>query len=166
MTEFSFDTSGAIEAQNPINRGIVRYEWRHLSPFVQGYARGVAQSLIEQMRVVPEREDDDIAKEGETPHHWTVFPSGDDWTPLGKFDTEAEARAFVASFARFDRFDPSALALILRDCEACGRGRGEGTAKTGAAFWKLRQAGVYPSEFPPLQPYLSDEGKVCLREAA
>lgn len=70
----------------------------------------------------------------------------------------------------FSDLSPEALALILRDCEAyeaSGRvvGLWRGDADQGAHFWRWRSQAA-DAAFPPLTPYLSDEGKVCLREAA
>ncbi len=48
-------------------------------------------------RVVPETVDLDIAKSGDPIHHWTVFRGPDDWTPLGTYGSEAEARAAIAN---------------------------------------------------------------------
>lgn len=67
----------------------------------------------------------------------------------------------------FRYLDPSALALILRDCEAwrCLYPRGRDDKQGGANMWLLRaEQMVERKDFPPLQPYLSDEGRVCLRE--
>ena len=72
---------------------------------------------------------------------------------------------------RFDRLAPEALALILKDCDRhCIRSLRripQVDARDGANFWKWRQEGLYrDAGYVPVTPYLSDEGKVCLRETA
>lgn len=67
----------------------------------------------------------------------------------------------------FSDLSPEALALIRRDCEAFSRdftGKGR-MAEAGRQFWTDRQRGLLRT-YPPLAPYLSDDGKVHLREGA
>lgn len=47
--------------------------------------------------IVPETEDLNVAKEGDVIHHWAVFPSSEDWTVLGTFETEDAAKDFAES---------------------------------------------------------------------
>lgn len=67
----------------------------------------------------------------------------------------------------FRNWSPEALALILRDCSDCKDVPGcaplSDTADTGKMFWEMRQTEGLP-RWPALTPYLSDDGKVCLRE--
>lgn len=72
----------------------------------------------------------------------------------------------------FSDLSPEALGMILQDCERIqGRAREgltNGLARPtdpGGAFWRLRQRGIYGDDFPPLTPFLADDGKVHLREA-
>ena len=71
--------------------------------------------------------------------------------------------------SRFDRdlvfsdLAPESLALILRDCEDGADG-----ARGGRLFWEMRRRDAFKGNplFPPLTPYLGDDGKVYLRESA
>ena len=69
----------------------------------------------------------------------------------------------------FSDLSPEALAATIRDCEAmCEWDRLARTRfpKSGAIRWGERQRGLDAPRFPPLTPYLGDDGKVYLREAA
>lgn len=154
MTEFSFDTSGVVE---PSGREVVAYRWSDLSPFVQGYVEALFASIRYERASAGINKGDHVLK----------------WDERVNYSN--------SRYLAFRDLDPSALALILRDCERWLHAwqhiypevmaQKGGDIKTlqrrqGAAFWKWRQ---HNSEldrvWPPLQPYLSDEGKVCLREA-
>lgn len=89
-----------------------------------------------------------------------LFASND---PMRWASTSSPAHTIAPAFSRLD---PSALALILRDCEAGARIYIKHRRDDGAHFWRWRQAEGARHGFPPLTPFLSDEGKVCLREAA
>jgi hypothetical protein len=57
----------------------------------------------------------------------------------------------------------------MGDCEAWlvgypGRNPHKDMPESGRLFWDIRQDGKRPDSFPPLIPFLNDEGKVCLRE--
>lgn len=79
------------------------------------------------------------------------------------------------TYPRFADLAPETLATTLRDCaQRQGKHpqilqgynlRWNGTAERGEGFWKERQAGREPY-FPPLTPYLGDDGKVYLKETA
>lgn len=106
--------------------------------------------------------------------------SGDRWTPALVYWTNltpvaqgyVEALIHSVGATRFSDLSPEALALILRDCEAFYGGEvkplpgsvNRATSADGKLFWLLRQDDCYPVKFPPLTPYLSADGKVCLRE--
>lgn len=65
----------------------------------------------------------------------------------------------------FSDLAPESLAMILRDCERFAELFGEWPNHGhGKHFWIGRQRNKHP-HFPPLVPYLSDDGKVCLRGA-
>lgn len=70
----------------------------------------------------------------------------------------------------FSDLAPETLARIMEDCEACENEvmaayPEDRRRKAGAWFWSERQAGKMGA-FPPLTPYLGDDGKVYLRECA
>lgn len=86
----------------------------------------------------------------------------------GQFATAMKARRRDMKLPGFSDLSPEALALILRDCEALTEDF-PGVAAVRAAgsdFWMARNHPEGLPRFPPLTPYLSDDGKVCLREAA
>jgi len=109
------------------------------------------------------------------PIGWTIWP---DLSPFAQGYVEAIFASLLAvreagagkHFINygFSDLSPETLALILRDCEAwrsCYPAV-ENEAKAGAAFWELRtKQFVKRPDFPPLTPYLGDDGKVYLREA-
>lgn len=66
--------------------------------------------------------------------------------------------------AGFRDLSPEALAMILGDCEQRLSVGGDwpNTTTAGEMFWLSRQRGRQVA-FPPLTPYLSDDGKVCLK---
>jgi hypothetical protein len=160
MAEFKLDTRGEVRGRRLIegSDGSWRshWAWSDLDDSVREYIEAALRDTFSDMRVVAEDENGDIAKADATPHHWTIFPSGDDWTVLATFATEAEARAFVAP--RFDRLAAETLARIIADCAAF-----EATwhNASGSEFWAKRQRGDYnPNDFPPLTLRLGDDGKV------
>jgi hypothetical protein len=70
----------------------------------------------------------------------------------------------------FSDLAPETLAAILKDCEAFtnevdGLPARLQTADAGRTFWMRRQDGARPG-FPPLTPYLGEDGLVYLRGAA
>lgn len=68
--------------------------------------------------------------------------------------------------ARFRDLAGETLDHIRKDCAAANTLSVTFRPKTGRAFWEKRQAGFYGRTFPPLTPYLGDDGKVYLRAAA
>lgn len=154
MEAISFDTSGAVvitTRRDLLANGVPAepdertVRWPDLSPFVQGCMKAATEELDRLLRADP-----------------------------GNYLDGGEAVSYIGpeEHHRFDAWDPSALALILRDCEkgvgietfVWGREYNANDAG-GRCFWSDRQAGRWP-DFPPQQPYLSDEGRVCLRDAA
>jgi hypothetical protein len=64
---------------------------------------------------------------------------------------------------RFSDLAPETLDLIRRDCAAFGFEQPRRASEHGGMFWEARNNGSYHG-FPPLTPYLDDDGKVRLRE--
>jgi hypothetical protein len=148
MTDFTLDTSGRVNLGKASWVGHNEHvEWSDLDPFTRGYVEALFASIH-----VP-------------------GPNGD------------EGLLYPA----FSDLSPEALALILRDCEQAGSlapartiGMGETehgmsalyppTAFGGRLFWTERQQQsprrLSLAAFPPLTPYLADDGKVHLKEAA
>lgn len=101
------------------------------------------------------------------------------WPDLDPF-TQGYIEGMWASFGRglpghmltglgYDDLAPETLAAILKDCaEYRAIMRGEPDQQDfGARTWTERQAGNLAAYgFPPLTPYLGDDGHVYLREAA
>jgi len=118
--------------------------WRDLSPFAQGYGSAMAKALYDALRAVA-------------------------WS-------HEDAERAVA----FRRWAPEALEMILRDCERFERGwiwtlgddvfptteenRDERLRAAGKSFWAHRSTLFFAHAFPPLTPYLAEDGKVHLRE--
>lgn len=110
--------------------------WPDLSPFAQGYVEAMLEGAA-----------DDLADERMALNPWD------------------DARLSIG----FSDLAPETLALILRDCEAryaelvpaMRRQR-----RNGREFYEQRQRGTWPERFPPPTPYLGEDGKVYLREAA
>lgn len=135
----SLDTSGAV---NIVHEGPAgSWGWDDLSPFAQGY--------VEEMWL------------------WAYHD--------GQFSTAMKARRRDMKLPGFSDLAPATLAAVLRDCEAfCARGRGAinfaETTQAGGRFWVARQTG-FPQAgskalcdaFPPLVPYLADDGLIYLR---
>lgn len=66
----------------------------------------------------------------------------------------------------FSDLSPEALALILRDCERLKTiyPTWADRVMAGRDFYEERQRGEWVKfGFPPITPYLSDDGKACLR---
>lgn len=139
---FTLDASGVISIPNddPYGPTYVVYTWSSLSPFAQGYVEALFGDLNGRR----------------------IRATSDGLNPY-----------------RFSDLSPEALAMILADCERrlrhCpseGSDPGPSFARTGEVprecgrrFWKWRQQGN-TKNFPPLTPYLADDGKVHLRVAA
>jgi hypothetical protein len=151
---FTLDTSGVVfapasdieawpgyglhgEGSGKHRRGT---SWSDLSPFVQGYVEAM---FADQTEV------------------WFDRPSLSSGTG-------------VIRYVGFSDLAPETLALILLDCEAWLRERDDWygavrhnwrTAEKGEDFWGSRNGGAW-TNFPPLTPYLGDDGKVYLQEGA
>jgi len=138
---FEPDTSGVVPwtAGNGDPIPVGGHRWEDLSPFVQGYV----EALFESERP---------ARRG-----------------LLADTTPADLRALG-----FSDLAPEALALILRDCAsfenfATGLGMKKLGAAEGGRFWHGRNDGslgpTFAAAFPPLTPYLAEDGKIHFREA-
>lgn len=161
MADFTLDTSGAVvmgAADHNYEAGAYRVcrrcggephppageprliRWSDLSPFAQGYAEALFASQARKWgnRLLP----------------MFFVPGRDDGEMIDR---------------HFSDLSPEALALILRDCEAFRAGEGgepdDVKRLKGGLFWTYRQRGEY-AHFPPQTPYLSDDGRVCLKARA
>lgn len=152
MAAFTLDTSGAVGPvpgypnSGPVEHGC-KFIWRDLTPFQQGYVEALFT----------------------TSQH--IAPNGQRVTATNTATGVARPVMLAEAFG-FRDLSSEAVALILRDCEAALRDAACGYSNTvefGAMFWKDRQQnqlnGMEP-KFPPLTPYLNDEGKVALKVAA
>lgn len=163
--------------------------WSDLDPFTQGYVEALFASLVEAARkAMPARSGDcptirvkrltisslNIMSGDHGPERveWRVEPCG---RPLFGKDREAGvcgscAKSWAIEGNRplaFHHLAPETLTRIMEDCEAARRQPYPGGPYTrGDWFWDDRQAGRLARTFPPLAPYLGDDGKVYLREAA
>lgn len=140
MTTFQLDTSGSVLLTLPPNDVFKHVFWPDLVPFTQGYV----EALFANLR------DGDLG-----------------YLPL----------ASIKRDLRFDRLAPATLAQIMADCERARKvldsypGRPDLETLQGRDFWNARQAGganhwanaVVP--FPPLTPYLGDDGLIYLKDA-
>lgn len=136
---FTLDTTGEVYMDTGPHRG-QRFMWRNLSPFCQGYVEALLRALDAQ--------------------RWAAYRASCAASPGRHLP--------VPLHPAFHWLAPEALALILRDCEGIGFGRGRfyaDTQRQGGHFWADRQRGGFVN-FPPLTITLSDDGKVCLMEAA
>lgn len=103
------------------------------------------------------------------PHDPYEGVTWDDLTPfergyVGAMLTESRKRlfhnpydAYRARASGFRDLAPETLAMVRRDCEAMHTGNETG----GRMFWGLRKNQTF-GDFPPLAPYLGDDGKVYL----
>ncbi len=114
---------------------IGRWGWPDLSPFAQGYVEAL---FADSVHLIQGDEYDGLY-----------------WVP------------------RFSDLSPEALALILRDCAAAQIAHPltadcdiAAHRRAGAQYWFERCVICEDRDGnPPLTPYLSDDGKVCLTEA-
>lgn len=171
MSTFTLDTSGAVCA--PLSeRGWAEWSgvldvgeakrWSDLDPFPQGCIEALFASLPTLCET--------CQGNGEVVTDWGTYLK----PPEG-----AEADAGTATCAAcdgqgrttyaFSDLAPEALALILKDCaawraefsgDACERSAGR--EDMGREFWRIRQENKRRT-FPPLTPYLREDGKVALR---
>lgn len=119
---------------NPISAGgLQSYRWSDLYPFTQGYTEAAARAFW----------------------LWLLCGSG------------GHSEAHAAEIVAFRNWAPETLAAILRDCAAAQEAgwrsvSGDDAFSLGKAFWTTRQLSRADA-FPPLTPYLGDDGKVYLR---
>lgn len=100
------------------------------------------------------------------------------WGDLDPF-TQGYVEALLESVGqrKFDRIQPDALALIMKDCEAFGAAIGRSPAHNiglGRIFFESRQIGFtkfwsvhqaeFTAAFPPLTVTLGDDGNIHLSE--
>ena len=79
------------------------------------------------------------------------------WIKAGKF---ADEGGDTCGFHGFSDLAPETLAMVRRDCEMAASILGRNhQASDGEWFWN---GGVRRPGFPPLTPYLGDDGKVYL----
>jgi hypothetical protein len=150
MEAFTLDTSGVVEGPigTPDGQRYNAIGWAFLTPFQQGYVEA-------------------------------LFAGGvsDEW-----FDHDEGRRKAITIYPAgftFSDLAPETLAAILRDCERAAETYPDPaamTAEAGRAFWAERQTrphkafianrrgGYHVTNFPPLTPYLGDDGRVYLRE--
>lgn len=145
MSKHTLDTSGQVAVgRNPV-WGLLTVGFSDLPPFAQGYVEALLQSL-DAARMAAYRA-----------------------APWGSKGRE------VPIPAAFSWLAPEALALILTDCGDYGRYfTGTKPHENGGHFWRNRQYGHLRDvtndgvtrHFPPLAPYLREDGKIDLKEAA
>lgn len=137
---FNLDTSGAV-MMSVFEPGTVPSPpwlvWSDLSPFEQGYVEALFAAQA---------------------NNWFGKPS-------------LSSGPGTIRYVGFSDLAPEALALILRDCAsmqnfATGLGVKKIGETQGRGFWISRNNGTmqhaWRAAFPPLTPYLGDDGKVYL----
>ena len=152
MEAFTLDTSGGVLVQNTQHHTESLVEWDDLSPFEQGYIEALFASAGLRFE-----------------------------TPLDPIDEP------YMDEPSFRHLAPETLARIMEDCRKfAGQLQADYTERQlrtmGAEFWAYRndrrsltgfptQAGWAAlsrraRDYPPLTPYLGDDGKIYLREQA
>jgi len=160
IAPFTLDTSGAVARPSPETSVIKAYRWPDLDDFTQGYVEALfrtSQMLVRGCRIPMDA--------------------------YGFSDLAPETLALIlkdcAAYQAHRAFDP------LRDLP--GVSGVESLRNAGREFWHVRSGqedychGFKPGDwpdfsaeplnaaaraFPPLTPYLGDDGKVYLREGA
>lgn len=158
MADFTLDTSGAVGPMLTIIPWTRNYEahvgntqyvtWSDLSHFEQGYVEA-------------------LFGDGPTGSCWRTELSR---VAMARIRSSTPRDRIIA----FSDLHPETLAAIRKDCAAFGaRYKRSDTKARGAEFWRHRQRGFYGVAgnrgrpvFPPLTPFLDDEGRVRLREAS
>lgn len=172
---FQLDTSGVIylpDATDPDDPDFP-YTWDILSPLEQGYVEALFASLFPP--------DDENRAAVRAKYGWVCnwtgghCPSGCRAPCTDKRDgTLTDGIVSVTDYnlrPAFHMLSPEALDLIRRDCDRMkGFYAGEPSRPEGSLAWAYRQAGKFlqfprTADLTPLTPYLSDDGKVCLRES-
>lgn len=106
---------------------------------------------------------------------YVVFPASEDapwenpsveWSDLNPFTQGYTDKVLRKIGAPFHMLAPETLTQIMNDCGSfqstlCP----DKSADMGRCFWQTRQNNFWES-FPPLTPYLGEDGKVYLREAS
>lgn len=148
MSEFTLDTSGVVRV--PIvapNETVFHTDnrWSDFDPFAQGYVVALFASAEHPNDPYKGSGPRRPVLAGDAPTSSVIA-----WMPLG-----------------FSDLAPETVLAIVRDCAAAQRlwPHVTTTAAAGASLWTQRQAMVL-AEFGPVTPYLGDDGKVYLREAA
>lgn len=134
MTEFTLDTSGRV----PVAYPYLGYDWtwEALTPFTQGYVEALFASMDRR-----------------GPPDWAICNNG------------KTREGYKSALVGFSDLAPETLARIIADCAARQASKADCVQPTkdgGRSFWTRRQAGDRPA-FPPLTPYLGDDGKVYLK---
>lgn len=144
---FQLDTSGTVyRVYDGQERHLTDqlWTWSDLNPFTQGYVEAVMRSLWDEY--------ENIRRSLSQPY------------VVGTNDQLARLQAKKATIAYYN-IAPETLARIMEDCAARLRGGLEpNTLNAGHLFWGGRKNGR-SANFPPLTPYLADDGKVRFREA-
>ena len=157
---------GSIHA-DPSERDWPYMEWSDLDPFTQGYAASLLQSLA-----VAEAPFDGSGR-GEWQWELTEAWRESDWWEGSDYEGRADLPAFRDHRCPgFSDLAPETLALILKDCASHPNAQPhkfpndpERQCRSGRNFWEDRQDGSWGSTYPPLTPYLRDDGKVDLKES-
>lgn len=154
----TFDTTGFVEWQGAQPFGHLNHlSWDDLSPGVQG----CIAEMLEEVRGDPEDLRENIS---------AIEYGGNTGTKESAKDALARLEGLLA--LGFSDLHPDTLARIIADWKLALEDRRLAyypTATAGRLFWSERQRGFLNGDipqFPPLTPYLNDEGKVCLRDKA
>lgn len=147
MPQFELDTSGQVCIDLGPNALDVAISFGDLDAFTQGYIEALFDTSGDDLRTAKRV----AANEGAEPED----------------ESDASREAFRALYGvGFSDLAPEALAAIMADC--AGRPDNDRLICTptrqhdnGARFWRRRERGAEPG-FPPLAPYLGDDGKVRL----
>jgi len=145
MADFTLDTSGAVATGDAAQGTYWAYFWPDLSPFERGYTRKALEDLNEALRANP-----------------------------GNYLDGGEGVEYIGPTVGFSDLSPEALGVIRKDCKLAENNSyawhtwlDRVGVEGGKNFWESRQKPHrwYAKTFPPLTVFLSDEGRVCLREA-
>lgn len=140
-----------------------------LAPFTQGYVEALFADWHRRACVLPYvkgREWPDFE-----PHEHHDFPASFTDVTGTRWDIVRHGREWKRTdcqtpgeFPGFSNLAPETLVRIMEDCAArLARSIRLGSTKDGADFWRARQRGGWEVTFPPLTPYLVDDGLIRLR---